>query len=142
MLSLYSKELFEKNKTIPNAVKDAERFSKLHSWYKHLVEPTSAYPILLKGEEPAYSWFPDFEDPNQENFHWRFILEYYLDTYKMDLGEEYKCIPDEIQNFMKKFPIKLNNNFGDGSIDHDHQIEECKEMANKFWNELKNSIQQ
>lgn len=137
MLKKYADYVLSNNKEMPNPISDAERFSDLHSWYKHLGEFTIAYPILLKGEEIRYSFDPDLTDDNQNKFHWRFVLEDNLNSYKMELGDNnYINIPEEIKDFMKKYPIYLDKEFNNSSEIGKYQIKTCNYVAEMFWNEL------
>src|SRR5437867_4186698 len=99
MLQDYASYIVKNNSKMPDPKKDAERFSNLHSWYKYLYNFTIAYPLLLKGEEPRYDFDRWFSDDNQENFHWRFVLEHNLNTYYFN--ENSRTIPEEILLFMK-----------------------------------------
>jgi len=43
---------------------DAHRFSKLHSWYKHISWPREQFYIWFrKGERPRYNFDPEVKDP-------------------------------------------------------------------------------
>tara|TARA_R100001163_G_scaffold23139_1_gene19495 strand:+ start:106 stop:882 length:777 start_codon:yes stop_codon:yes gene_type:complete len=57
---------------IPNPVPDFQRFSGLHSWYKHLYFPTKFYPSLRIGNEPKNSLYIEECDGK---IHWCFIQE-------------------------------------------------------------------
>jgi len=122
----------------PDPTKDAERFSNLHSWYKHLGSFQKAYPILMKGEEPQNNFAPSYLNLDQENYHWRFILDYNLEGYGLDYGNvQLNEIPNDVMNFAKRFPIYISYHLGDEINDaHKFHITNCKMMAMEFWDEL------
>ena len=128
----YTKFVLDSNSKMPDPTKDIIRFSKLHSWYKHLGKFEKAYPLLAQGEEPRYDFDPSYTDLNQNNFHWRIILEYNMTDYKIMMPDG-NCvqISDDVMSFMKRFPIYLNNTF---SPDANFQILNCQQMCNEFWN--------
>ena len=140
MLNKYIDYVFSNVGHIPDPGPDVRRFSTLHSWYKHFGENKLeiAYPILLRGEEPRNEIEPLFSDENQENFHWRFILESDFDEYKirLDDDDDYVVIPSDICDLMKRTPIYLNRDLGYG-MTNNFQIQICCHAAETFWNNLK-----
>lgn len=78
--------------------KDIKRFSKIHSWYKHLAfnyGSTTLYIVPLKGEQERYNFSPCISDPT--GIHWHFWQQ--------------KSIPladKRIEEISQKYPIKLN----------------------------------
>ena len=137
-MNTYSEYIFEHNIVIPNPKKDIFRFSDLHSWYKHLSDFDKAYPLLLQGEEPRYSFDTSYTDLEQNNFHWRIILESNLNTYNVKINEksDYQPIPEDIKQFMKKFPIYLDNDFCQSKEAKPTFLRHiCKKMCEEFWNE-------
>lgn len=108
-LAGYAKHILKTVKKMPDPVRDAERFSQLHSWYKHLLEFEKMYPILMEGEEYRYDFDTSYEDKDQSNYHWRFILESNLNYYFLNLEsvKKPKPIPEDIVEYMKKFPIYI-----------------------------------
>lgn len=134
-LKLYAKNVLEVVKEMPDPLPDAERFSTLHSWCKHLDNFNKMYPILMEGEEPRNGMHPSYTDKNKKNYHWRFILEDNINRYHFNLKGFYsKHIPNDIIDYMKKFPIYVSDEF---YIDNKFQLTICKEMATEFWNGLK-----
>jgi hypothetical protein len=124
-------------KSMPSSKKDIERYSQLHSWYKHLGDLTIAYPILMKGEEPYSNFKPHFSDVNQENFHWRIVFDYNLDEYPIYIDDVYhESIPHDILHFMKQFPIYLDRDFGSYDRAGPFQNILCNSMCEKFWLEV------
>lgn len=78
--------------------KDIERFSTLHSWYKHLhfVDGgVTFYMVPLKGEQERYNFSPSISDPI--GIHWHFWRENPL-----PLADK------RIAQISEKYPIKLN----------------------------------
>ncbi|CAF2534476.1 unnamed protein product [Rotaria sp. Silwood2] len=81
--------------------KDINRFSTLHSWYKHLdyiADGEAFYIIPLIGEQPRYSFDPRISD--YIGIHWHFWAQ---DT--VPIADE------RIQRIIQKYPIKLNPSF-------------------------------
>jgi len=80
--------------------KDIERFSTLHSWYKHLDfydGGVTFYMVPLKGEQERYNFDPCISD--YAGIHWHFWQ---------------KTIPladKRIKEISQKYPIKLNPSF-------------------------------
>jgi hypothetical protein len=136
----YINFVFKHNNIIPPCEADILRISGLHSWYKHLAGGVIAYPLLMIGEEPQYQWSPNQSDDNEHSFHWRIIMDYHIEWYgiKLDDGNEYVHIPNDLLYFMKQFPIHLDGNFSPNLeyIESVIQRERCKEMCEAFWNEL------
>lgn len=135
----YVKFVFDNNSQMPDPEKDILRFSDLHSWYKHLDNFNIAYPLLLRGEEPRYSFDPNFDDKDQLNFHWRIVFEHNLSYYNIVMNdtEEPNNIPDDIIKFMKQFPIYLDNDFCPSNDPKSRFLRHiCKKMCENFWDEL------
>lgn len=135
----YVEFVLENNQTMPDPTEDILRISDLHSWYKHLGDFTKAYPILLQGEEAAYSFRPDFTDQDQKNFHWGIVMEYNMDHYNIKISEDkkYQCIPNDIQEYMKKYPIYLDHDFCSNNSDKPRFLRHmCKKMCEEFWDGL------
>lgn len=135
----YVEFVLKNNQTMPDPTEDIVRISNLHSWYKHLGDFTKAYPLLVQGEEPAYSFSPDFTDENQKNYHWAIVMDYGLDNYgaKISEGDEYYLIPDDIQAFMKKYPIYLDSDFCSNDNAKSNFLRHvCKKMCEEFWDGL------
>jgi hypothetical protein len=137
-LKTYANFIFETNKIMPPTEQDILRISDLHSWYKHLSKFQKAYPLLIQGEEPRYSFSPCFTDPNQKNFHWTVIMDYNIDNYYITVDGKEIEISDDIKKFMKKFPIYLNNHFcsSDDPLSQ-FLLQICNKMCHEFWDELK-----
>lgn len=134
----YVNFVLEHNKTMPKSENDVLRIAGLHSWYKHLSGFEKAYPLLMYGEEPRNSFDPQFTDENESNFHWTIIMESNIDGYNIKIKNDYVEIPKQVKEYMKKFPIYLNNHFS--SCD-DRPLEKfllrmCNEMCKEFWNEM------
>lgn len=131
--------VIENNMSMPEWKNDIERFSDLHSWYKHLGKFDIVYPLLRCGEEPRNSFDPSFTDLNQNNFHWTLVLDYNIDNYAIKINDtdDYVDIPDDLKKFMKQFPIYLNNDFGpqENEINHFFRVM-IGEMCERYWNEL------
>jgi hypothetical protein len=90
----------------------------------------------MKSEEPQYGFNPYYSDKNQNNFHWRIILEWNVEKYPIQINNiYYKNIDKDIIDFMKQFPIELDANFHETNYD---QINNCVVACNKFWNALMN----
>ncbi len=148
----YRSFVFLNCKEIPDPESDIERFSGLHSWYKRLpAEGVKAFPILLRGEEPRYSFNPSYSDPDQSNFHWTLVFENCIDYAKLyvygtpDLTSDYEefipdsesLIPDELKTFMRRFPIHLSNEFSECSDEKSMtQRNNAVAMCHEFWNAL------
>ena len=131
--------VFDQNETMPPCEEDILRISRLHSWYKHLVGGVKAYPLLLQGEEPRYSFDTRFTDPNKKNFHWRIIMDYHMNDYGIMIENNgiYVQIPEKLKDLMKKFPIALDENFLPFDIEKSiMQRKECAIQCEKFWKEL------
>jgi len=133
----YIEFVLKNNNKMPKSEEDVLRISGLHSWYKHLSSFQKAYPLLIKGEEPRLSFDPQFSDENQENFHWTIIMDYNIDNYNIKINDEYVEIPNKVKEFMKKFPIYLNNEFSpcDKPLPK-FLLKICNEMCKEFWNEI------
>lgn len=160
----YTKFVLEHNQTMPDPTEDIVRISDLHSWYKHLEDFTKAYPLLIQGEEPAYSFRPEFTDENQKNFHWVIVMDYNIDEYCINIsgdniGNEhehndididnskdnsednnmYEYIPDDVKQFMMKYPIYLDADFSSQNNDKSRFLRHiCKKMCEEFWCGLTN----
>ncbi|CAF3852371.1 unnamed protein product [Rotaria sp. Silwood1] len=81
--------------------KDIKRFSKLHSWNKHLNyinDGDSFYMIPVKGEQERYDVDPCISDYN--GIHWHFRKQYSV-----------RLEDERIQQIVQKYPIKLNPSF-------------------------------
>ena len=136
----YKKIIKENNTDIPDPKPDVLRIKDLHSWYKHLRGGVIAYPLLARGEEPRYGFDKRLTDPNQDNFHWRIVMGYNLDSYCIklnDSSEDYFRVPDEIKDYMKKFPISLDGNFSSTERGFE-QVDLCVKQCINFWNGLDN----
>ena len=139
----YVKFVLKHNQTMPDPTEDILRISDLHSWYKHLGDFTKAYPILIQGEEPAYSFSSEFTDADQNNFHWAIVMDYNMDRYTTKLSDndnddenEYYLTSD-IQEFMKKYPIYLDYDFCSINESKSNFLRLiCKKMCEEFWNGL------
>ena len=134
----YKNNIIANVPAMPDPVKDFKRFSTLHSWYKHLNSFNIAYPVLMKGEEPRYSFDTSFSDSNQENYHWRFIVLDNLEAYGYILnGQEANVIPKDVLEFMKKYPIYISNRLGNEESDeYKFQITVCANVCKLFWDDL------
>ena len=86
-------------RVLPDPLQDIKRFSKLHSWYKHLEEPTVFYPFLLQGEQPRNGLS---EQADERHMHWYFLNEEDLDLF----GD------DSLKSFIIKFQIVFTKEFG------------------------------
>ncbi|CAF1199602.1 unnamed protein product [Rotaria sordida] len=78
--------------------KDIERFSTLHSWYKHLGfvdSGTIFYMAPLKGEQERYNFSPCVSD--RHGIHWHFWRE-----------KTMPLVDKRIEQISQKYPIKLN----------------------------------
>ncbi|CAF0890038.1 unnamed protein product [Didymodactylos carnosus] len=76
---------------------DVDRYSTLHSWYKHLTFDefgTLCYILPRKGEQPRYSFDPRIRDSN--GIHWHF------------LGSISHLTDKPIQKIVQRFPFRLN----------------------------------
>lgn len=138
-METYCEYIFEHNKCMPNPEEDVFRFADLHSWYKHLHDFDKAYPLLLQGEEHRYDFDPQYTDKNKKNFHWRIVLACNLDKYGVKISDnsEYVLIPEDIKQFMKKFPIYLDNDFCQSNNPKARFLRHiCVKMCEEFWNEL------
>jgi hypothetical protein len=81
--------------------KDIERFSTLHSWYKHLSfidGGVTFYMVPLKGEQERYNFDPRISD--HIGIHWHFWRE-----------ESMPLADKRIEEISQKYPIKLNPSF-------------------------------
>lgn len=135
----YTEFVLQNNQTMPDPIQDIIRISDLHSWYERLGDFTKAYPLLVQGEEPAYSFSPDFIDENKKNFHWTIVMDYGLPSYGAKITEDdgYYVIPDDMQKFMKKYPIYLDHDFCSNDNDKSNFLRHmCKKMCEEFWNGL------
>jgi hypothetical protein len=78
--------------------KDIERFSTLHSWYKHLWFDDGGvtfYMLPLKGEQERYNFSPEVSDP--VGIHWHFWRQNTM-----------LFVDERIEQISQKYPIKLN----------------------------------
>lgn len=135
----YIEFVFDNNTAMPDCEQDIIRLSSLHSWYKHLGDFTIAYPLLMCGEEPRYSFDPRFTDEDQNNFHWTLVMDYDIDNYRIQISNANKfiTIPNCIKNFMKQFPIYLNGHFSiQSDAINDFFRTTSKNMCAKYWDEL------
>jgi len=81
--------------------KDIERYSTLHSWYKHLSytdDGDTFYLIPLKGEQPRYHFDERIKDYN--GIHWHFSM-----------GKFSRITDKTIEKIIEKYPVKLNPMF-------------------------------
>ncbi|CAF0872554.1 unnamed protein product [Didymodactylos carnosus] len=77
---------------------DIERFSTLHSWYKHLhfVDGgVTFYMVPLKGEQERYNFSPCVSD--RIGIHWHFWRQ-----------KQMPLVDKRIEQISQKYPIKLN----------------------------------
>ena len=123
---------------LPPVIDDIERFSGLHSWYKHLGEFQIAYPLLLKGEEARYDFDTQYSDQNQSNFHWRFILSEFAENYGITINNQYyDHIPQPILQHMKKYPIYFNNDLGcTHNASHQFQMKISEKVCEQFYKDI------
>ena len=136
LLNEYFKYIKNNVPILPPVMKDIERFSTLHSWYKHMGKFEIAYPLLLKGEEPRYPFEPRYSDLNQSNFHWRFILSKFTKNYGITINNQhYEGIPQPILEHMKKYPIYFNNELGTGPS-HLFQLKTCENVCELFYEDI------
>jgi hypothetical protein len=84
---------------------DLERFSKLHSWYKHLSsDGEDYYAFICDGYQERYSFSP--EEPNKlRDRHWFFLEKTCFEKHFI----EYKIE----KNIGKIYSIRFTNNFGE-----------------------------
>lgn len=78
--------------------KDIQRFSTLHSWYKHLRFVDDGVPfcmVPMKGEQARYNFSPCISDST--GVHWHFIRQDNLSLHAK-----------RIEVISKKYPVKLN----------------------------------
>ena len=137
----YKNFVLSQNEKMPDPEADILRIASLHSWYKHLYSGVKGYPLLIRGEEPRYSWNPQFTDPDQSNFHWTIVMDYSIDNYHVNFGStssSYVPIPDEVKEFMRKFPINLDQNFSNDDVfpESVEQCANCVSACKEFWNAL------
>lgn len=117
------------------ALVDADRFSRLHSWYKHLPQAgkgtATYYPILARGQEERYGFSPDVSD--WHGLHWRFVAEEELDIYRIvGPGKKLVAIPKSVQIIARRHPIPLDNCFGQDDLRGAVQLGRCAEAATAF----------
>ena len=138
----YIKEIIENNATMPDPKPDIERFSGLHSWYKHLPKFIKAYPLLFKGEEARNNLQP--ENLDKEGYYWRFVFDYHLDHFIVDIkntehGRKFIHLDPEIIKVMKKYPIYFSWDLSPSTTNsasvfqRDIAIQMCKEMWEEFF---------
>lgn len=165
IFDIHSKDL----KEAPNSFQDIERFSILHSWYKHLPSLKQGkvqiyYTFLYYGEEPRYSQHPSYtivdyitgellnKDQKKQiqlQYHWWFIDQYGLNEQKelnqlqkiQVLDDEQESnwlgLPLEMINIIEKYPIYLNNQFGQGEKELNiFQKQIALYSCNSIWKEL------
>lgn len=135
----YTEFVLKHNQEMPDPTQNILRISDLHSWYKHLGNFTKAYPLLAQGEEPRYGFDPRFTDENRKNFHWRIVMTDNIDRYPIKISDDakYQLIPDDIKEFMKKYPIYLNSGFSSQDTENAKFLRlMCKNMCEEFWNGL------
>ena len=80
---------------------DIERFSRLHSWYKHLNYKDGGitfYIIPLKGEQVRHHVDPQVSD--YTGIHWHFWRDGRMPS-----------IDNRIQEIIRRYPVKLNPSF-------------------------------
>lgn len=111
----------------PDVVADAERFSSLHSWFKHLSKTgTTFFVFLARGEQPRYDFSRSFSKDDQSKFHWHFARLDSCDTmpFPLDDNRELSGFPREVIMAFSRFTVSLRNTFGgnDGSIDAIRQV--------------------
>lgn len=154
-MEAYVKEILDKNSSMPNPKPDIERFSELHSWYKHLPKFIKVYCLLLKGEEPRNDQDSKFSDENQENYHWWFISEQQLESFIVDskrkdiVIDEDKDYEDdelfdityihpEVIEMMKKHPIYFSYDFSNSLKDSAaiFQRHIARKMCKEMWEEI------
>lgn len=74
-------------------IEDFQRFSQLHSWYKHLpIDGEDHVFLLLEGQQPRYTFNPCLTDPCPTNMHWHFYSVDFLtdDKTGKDCLKQYK----------------------------------------------------
>nr|QYA18362.1 hypothetical protein KOM_12_92 [Clandestinovirus] len=123
----------------PPCLPDAERFAKLHSWYKHLSPiGTVFYAYLQRGEQPRYDFDLSYTTKDQYLFHWHFVRAEDCGKVEISLDDEHMIcgFSDDITVFLSKFPIVLNNNFGCGPLDHSNRYDEIERITTKIWDNL------
>ena len=79
-------------------VEDIDRFSTLHSWYKHLHyhdDGVPFYMVPLKGQQMRYHFDPQVSDP--VGIHWYFRQ-----------GQPIPLIDKRIEEISRKYSVKLN----------------------------------
>ena len=109
----YINTIFSKSKGIcPDITKDFERFSRLHSWYKHLDNCTLFYIVLLPGEEWRYDFDKRLTDSDQTNLHWHFWQDYKYEFYKKHM-DDIPLITQELLQFIKQFQTYFNRELSD-----------------------------
>lgn len=111
---------------MPDPKKDIEKISKQYS--NHITSFTKAYPLLI-------------QDNLSKDFCWTIVLSNELDDYdiKIDDSEYYHKISDEIKDFIKRFPIYLDHEFGNlDSRKGKFMVLQYEMMCKEFWDEFVN----
>src|ERR1700722_13557297 len=94
----------------PNIEEDFERFSKQHSWYKHLptITTESFYIVPRKGQQPRNGIHPDVNDT--EGWHWRFYTKHSIEKTPIDpkLKELVLTYPVECNAFLRGVETKYD----------------------------------
>jgi hypothetical protein len=132
VLATYRQSLESSEFSAQDAACDAQRFSRMHSWYKHLGEFEVAFPLLLPGQEWRNGICAQIE-PSERRLHWRFIFEDGLARHAVVIGPVcYSGVPDALRREMARFPIYLSREFGQGGA-HAFQLVACREVARRFF---------
>lgn len=99
---------------MPDVESEIERFSHLHSWYKHWRdEAIKVYPILRVGQEPRGYRDPEFTSENQDKLYWSFVIDYIID----DEYKPYYAKKNLPWGFMHNHYVHLSEYFSSHSSD-------------------------
>ena len=103
--------------------KDIERFSDLHSWYKHAYGGITFHVAIFTGLQPAYNWQPT--DPQEKGeLHWYFMTK-----------EVMSFLPNRMREISMKHTFTIDENFGSSERDGP-QREAAIAACRAFWKEL------
>lgn len=117
----------------PDAVADGERFSELHSWYKHLpAEGKLFYALLQRGEQPRYPFSKSFTSTDQTKFHWHFIKADACHRTAIELSDDLcvTSVPPEVVSFLSRYPLLFTDRLGTPG---DNSCEEIKRVTDRMW---------
>src|SRR6202012_4469771 len=108
MAKNYIKEVCNDNKIMPDSSSDVDHVAGLHSWYKMRGEIFSLYPILCKGVQTSRPLSEVCPAEDLNNYHWKLVQAWNLETYQMYIDNKLTTIPKEIIEIMKQCPVHIN----------------------------------